>query len=273
MATYIIGDIHGCAEDLQRLLTKVKFDATIDTAIFVGDLINRGPDSIGVIKLIWGLGQSAQVVLGNHDITLIAAGMNVVNRYPRSFDKILDSELSTKIIDWMRQLPLLIELPDYQLVVVHAGIPPNWSIKKAIKQANKASQVFTTDACASFLRHAYKSNVSKWNKSASEQEKFTYTINALTRVRYCKSDGGLDFEEKRNLGKQKKGLYPWFFLRSYQQKSKVKIVFGHWASLGYHHSSRVYCIDSGCVWGGKLTALKVQKNNIEKIQINSSIKP
>lgn len=269
MATYVIGDVHGCADELAALLEKIKFNKHKDTAVFVGDLINRGPDSLGVIKQIWALGDAAKVVLGNHDITLIAIALKATSYNSPSFAEILNSDLAAEIVTWYRQQPLLIHLPEYNVVVTHAGIPPRWSVKKASKRARKASAVLMGDDCADYLRSAYKNEVTKWDKSASPADKFTFTINALTRMRYCRFDGELDYSEKASVGRQKKGLYPWFSLRGYSMEPKPLIVFGHWASLGYNYNNYTYCIDSGCVWGGRLTALRVDLDHIEKIQINS----
>lgn len=277
MATYIIGDVHGCIDELKALLEKVNFNRHKDTVIFVGDLINRGPDSVAVIKFIWSLGTAAKVVLGNHDLTLIAIALKATNYTSPAFKAILASEIADDIVAWYRQQPLLIELPEFGVVVTHAGIPPAWTIKKAVKRAAKASKRLQSDECAEYLHMAYKTAVNKWHKAADAKTKFAFTINALTRMRYCRLDGTLDYAEKASLGKQKKGLYPWFMLRNYRQSGvqgkPALIVFGHWASLGYSYNNYTYCIDSGCVWGGKLTALRVDQAHIEKIQINSSIKP
>lgn len=277
MATYVIGDVHGCIDELKALLEKINFNKSKDTVIFVGDLVNRGPSSVAVIKFIWELGDAAKVVLGNHDITLIAIALKATDYNSPVYSEILNSDVADEIINWYRQQPLLIHLPEYNVVVTHAGIPPHWSVKKAAKCAKKASKRLRDDNCAEYLRAAYKTNINQWNKADNSLDKFTFTINALTRMRYCQLDGILDYDEKSSLGRQRKGLYPWFMLRNYRQsKTQTKpilIVFGHWASLGYSYNNYTYCIDSGCVWGGKLTALRVDQEHIEKIQINSLIKP
>ncbi len=275
MSIYIISDVHGCYDELRSLLKKINFKVKKDQLIFVGDLINRGGQSLKVLRFIKNLGSSAHVVLGNHDVTLIAYYANVFDRSVfknDEFSQIIKAKDIDEIILWLRNSPLLIDLEKYSSIVVHAGISPNWSVKKAKKKAKKAEKILKSNKYMKYLKYAYKTKVPEKDK-VRKIEKFKETVNYLTRVRNCYINGEMNFYEKKyNINKK---LFAWFELREkFQVKEKnTKIIFGHWASLGYYKARNVICIDSGCCWGGNLTALKLSKGKCEKIQVKRLKKP
>ncbi|WP_218110537.1 symmetrical bis(5'-nucleosyl)-tetraphosphatase [Ostreibacterium oceani] len=258
MSTYIIGDVHGCYQSLLALLGKIQFNPKKDKLIFVGDLINRGPDSLSVLRFVKSLGDSAVVVLGNHDISFIAYMAGVYHGRGTDFPKMALAKDSTALSEWLRNQPLLHQVLDLNYLVVHAAIPPEWSIEKATQRARKAEKKLRGENYKKYLRAAYQPGPTHWKKCQTKRDKFRYTVNGLTRLRYCDAKGGFDLSEKAPPRQQKKGLLPWFESRqSRQDDQATQIVFGHWAALGYHQYGNSICIDSGCVWGNRLTALKI----------------
>jgi len=266
--TYIIGDVHGCYDELMDLLAHVGFNPQYDRLIFVGDLINRGPKSLAVLRFVHTLGEAAQLVLGNHDISLLAYACGAYHGRGCCFDEVLLSSEGYAWVHWLRRQPLLIEDARHRLVVVHAAIPPEWSLTKAIKQARKAERRLAGGNYGKYLKHAYQKKPVAASEKMHKYDKFSYCINGLTRLRYCQVDGQHDFVDKSPPGRQKPGLLPWFILRQrlYPDDNKL-IVFGHWAALGFYRSQRVVCLDSGCAWGGALTALRVNASGMTRISV------
>ncbi|MGY0400293.1 MAG: symmetrical bis(5'-nucleosyl)-tetraphosphatase [Ostreibacterium sp.] len=270
MSTYFIGDVHGCYDELMQLLTKIQFDSAHDNLIFVGDLINRGPRSLDVLRFVRSLGKSAQVVLGNHDISLLAYSIDVYHGRDSDFKVIMQAHDATELTEWLRRQPLLIHDEPTNIIVTHAGIAPRWSIKKAIKQARKAEKKLRGDDYQKYLKKAYSGEGTVWSKSHDSFDKFRYRINGFTRLRYCREDGEPDFKDKCSPREQRGRLQPWFKCRErLQNDADALMIFGHWAALGFYHSANAICLDSGCVWGQRLTAIKVRKKKIECIQVEA----
>ncbi len=270
MSTYLIGDVHGCYDELQMLLDKIQFDSSTDSLIFVGDLINRGPKSLDVLRFIKSLGTSAQTVLGNHDISLIAYTIGVYHGRRTDFPQMMHEDDSDELVEWLRHQPLLIHNKEKDFIVTHAGIPPRWSIEQAIQQAKKTEKKLQGEKYRKYLKAAYRSGTDSWQKDFDKYEKFRYRINGLTRLRYCDKKGEPEFKEKCPIGKQPKHLLPWFDIRQQMQNDgQTRLFFGHWAALGYHQTPNAICLDSGCVWGGKLTAVKVKKSSIKRFKVKA----
>lgn len=268
MSTYFIGDVHGCYEELQKLLDKVSFHPQRDRLVFVGDLINRGPDSLQVLRFIRSLGASAQMVLGNHDISWIAYALGVYHGRGSDFPKMMQATDSRALIDWLRHQPLLIYDEQLNVVVTHAGIPPRWTIQQAIKQAKKAEKKLRGHQIEKYLKKAYQGEREHWHDDFNKYDKFRYRLNGFTRLRYCYRNGEPDYQEKCPIGKQNKRLSPWFMLRKAKGlDGDTRVLFGHWAALGLHETSNAICLDSGCAWGGYLTAAKLGKNKIKFTQV------
>lgn len=273
MSTYIIGDVHGCYRELQRLLEKIKFQPQRDRLIFVGDLINRGSDSLQVLRLIRSLGASAQVVLGNHDISLLAYAVGAYHGRGSDFPDMMKAKDSWELVEWLRQQPLLIYDKRLNTVVVHAGIPPRWTVKEAIKQAKKAEKKLRSHKFKKYLKKAYEGEREQWDKDFDKYDRFRYRLNGFTRLRYCYHHGEPDFKEKCPVGEQSKKLTPWFAARKAMSLDKdIRILFGHWAALGLHETDNAVCIDSGCVWGGQLTAVKLGKKGLKYTHVRAGEK-
>lgn len=270
MSTYFIGDVHGCYDELMQLLETVNFDSVSDTLVFVGDLINRGPGSLDVLRFVKSLGDAGVVVLGNHDLSFIAYMAGAYHGNNTDFPKMaraLDSEI---LADWLRYQPLMIQDDIHRIAVVHGAIPPQWSMAEAAKHARKAEKRLQCEDFQTFLEKAYDGKSGVWDDELNRYEKFRYRLDGFTRLRYCDESGAPRLDEKKSPGQQSEGLAPWFELRqTYQPEERTTIIFGHWASLGYQVTEHAICIDSGCVWGGSLTALKYENNRFERIQVAS----
>ncbi len=272
MATYLVGDVHGCIIELKQLLKKISFNKKKDKIIFVGDILNRGKYSIEVIRLIMNLGGSAELVLGNHDISLIAFYLKSFNGERECFSKLSKEKDIELIIDWLRTRPLMLNIKKYSVVVSHAGISPQLSLKKAKKQARFAEKILRANdkKTKKYLDFAFSTPVTNWDSKMSKKEKFTYAVNSLTRMRFCYPDGTLNLQKHRLDEYKDSGLDFWFFVRAkLQHNENKKIIFGHWASLGFYEVKNATCIDAGCVWGGSLVCLKLNKDGYKKIEIKA----
>ena len=265
MSIYVIGDIQGCFDDLKRLLDTIAIDLEKDHLWFCGDLVNRGPKSLETLRFVKGLGDSAVTVLGNHDLHLLAvASLQKKTKSKDSLNSILEAPDREELLDWLRHQPLFHYHSDFCLV--HAGVPPQWKFKKIIKMAKKAEQVLQSQDYISFLKDMYGNKPDIWSSELTGMDEIRFIINCFTRMRYCDSDGRLDFQNNGPLGSQPKNLFPWFELPN-RKNADLKIIFGHWSSLGYHHKNNCYGIDTGCLWGGQLTALKLGKD-VKRISID-----
>jgi len=266
MTIYAIGDIQGCHEDLLNLLDKVNFNPQTDKLWFVGDLVNRGPDSLSTLRFVKELGQSAQTVLGNHDLHLLAIYHGLKKNNDKSIKKILKADDCDELINWLRQQPLLFHDKQTKFTVVHAGIYPLWKFKQAKQYANELEDILRSDKYLKFLKHMYGNKPSKWSDDLEGWDRLRFICNSFTRMRYCYPNGKLDFEENGVPGSQSDKLIPWYNLPDRVSRKK-KIIFGHWSTLGYFNQPEslsvtptVFATDTGCVWGGKLTALKIEAN-------------
>ena len=263
MAIYAIGDIQGCYEDLQNLLNKISFNPIKDKLWFVGDLVNRGPDSLKTLRFVKKLGSAAQIVLGNHDLHLIAIYHGIKKNKDSSINDILKAPDSKELIDWLRKQPLLHYDKETKFTLVHAGIYPLWKLKQAKVYAKELEHVLRGDDYLDFIKHMYGNKPAKWSNKLKGWDRLRFICNSFTRMRYCKKKGELEFDENGVPGSQSNKLVPWYEFPERVSKKK-KIIFGHWSTLGYFIQpngltlvNNVYATDTGCVWGGKLTALKI----------------
>ncbi len=261
MAIYAIGDIQGCFDELQELLRHIHFQRGEDQLWFVGDLVNRGPKSLAVLRFVSELGRDARVVLGNHDLNLIAVAEGVREMRPRdTMQDVLDAPDGGKLIDWLAEQPLLLREPGIPYTMVHAGLAPPWDMAKAEVLAREVEAALAGNHRAGFLAHMYGNQPDRWNEKLANRERLRFITNALTRIRYVDSDGRLEMEETGPPGSQPAALAPWF--ASKQRRSLDQpIIFGHWATLQLTRKidpvHRVFHLDTGCVWGGRLTALRL----------------
>ncbi|WP_371376236.1 symmetrical bis(5'-nucleosyl)-tetraphosphatase [Thalassotalea aquiviva] len=257
MAIYLIGDIQGCHQELRLLLENIEFNPDVDQIWFTGDLVARGPDSLATLRFIKSLGNAAQVVLGNHDLHLLAVHAGIKTAKPSDkLEQLLTAPDVEELIYWLSKQPLLIQLPGENSFMTHAGISPQWNITEAIEQADMVQQKLNSDNQRYWLQTMYGNTPSNWADAQSEEDRFRYSVNALTRMRYCTLDGELELYQKDNPARVKDvNLVPWY--HNNPNLVHNQWIFGHWASLeGKTENSQVYALDTGCVWGGCLTMLR-----------------
>jgi bis(5'-nucleosyl)-tetraphosphatase (symmetrical) len=262
MAVYAIGDLQGCLAPLQKLLAKIAFDPLRDRLWFVGDLVNRGPDSAGCLRFVQGLGAAAVTVLGNHDLHLLAmtAGLRSPGKGEADLRKVLKAKDCDVLMDWLRRRPLIHHDEQLGYTLVHAGLSPAWTIKKALKQAGKVEKVLTGDKCNRLLKKMYGNHPNQWDTEMGKTDRWRYTINACTRMRFCYPDGSLDLEQKGPPEAGGSDLKPWFDVTRPHQG--LRIVFGHWSALGVLIRPDVIALDSGCVWGRSLTGVRLEPEGV-----------
>ena len=255
MSTYVIGDVQGCFDELMLLIKKLRYNPKHDKLIFTGDLVNRGPKSLETLRYIKSLGKNAQTVLGNHDLYLLSviyknkniSGKNTIQDIKNAKDKI-------DLVEWLRHQPLAIQ--NNQYIIVHAGIPPKWSIKKTLKKAKELEYILQSNICLHiFLENMYGDLPNKWNKYLEGPDRWRCIANHLTRMRFCLPDGSLDLMHNGSLSTATERLIPWFSHPKSKVPDEQTILFGHWAALkGNSQVKNIIALDTGCVWGGKLTA-------------------
>lgn len=257
MARYAIGDIQGCLEELRALLARLRFSADRDELWFVGDLVNRGPDSLGVLRFVRALGDNARVVLGNHDLHLLAVAYGGSARRLRAddtLDAVLEAADRDALLNWLRTRPLAVRdtRNGYDDLMVHAGLVPQWSADDASQLAKEISRRLEHDPRELFA-HMYGDEPVRWQPDLEGDARARIVINALTRLRYCTADGRIDLRAKDAPGSQARELLPWFDVPR-RASAISRIVFGHWSTLGVLRRAQLIALDSGCVWGGALTA-------------------
>jgi bis(5'-nucleosyl)-tetraphosphatase (symmetrical) len=257
MAIYVIGDVQGCLAALQQLLKDIDFDPNADTLWFTGDLVNRGPQSADVIRFVRGLNERAISVLGNHDLHLlaVAAGKAKIKRHDTIAD-VLQSQDRDKLLGWLRQRPLLHHDADLGLTLIHAGLLPQWNLDVAIGLASEVESVLRGPDSDEFFAHMYGSRPRAWREDLVGWDRLRVIVNAFTRLRYCERSGHMDLAPTGPPGSQPKHLVPWFQLPDRRTKD-LTIIFGHWSTLGIWRKDGVIGLDTGCVWGGTLTAVRV----------------
>jgi bis(5'-nucleosyl)-tetraphosphatase (symmetrical) len=266
MALYAIGDVQGCFAELRSLLEKIRFDPAADRLWFAGDLVNRGPQSLETLRFIRSLGDAAVAVLGNHDLHLLAVAQGVSKTKHRdTFGDVLGAPDRDELLDWLRRRPLLHHGGGFYLI--HAGLPPQWSVDQAAAHAAEAEAVLQGDDCAEFFRHMYGDQPDLWSESLEGFARLRFTINCLTRLRYCHADGRVEFKQKGPPGSQPPGLVPWFAAPG-RRSTGAHILFGHWSTLGFYAGHGVCCLDTGCLWGGELTALRLDEG-LQRIAVPS----
>ena len=262
MATYAIGDIQGCHDALRRLLDIVHFDPPRDTVWFVGDLVNRGPQSLPTLRFIVSLGDCAVTVLGNHDLHLLVAASGYTKQYPGDTLKdILDAPDRDELLHWLCQQKLMHVDNRGDYALVHAGLLPQWTIKQALALAAEVEAVLRGDNPDDFLRPLYGNQPSAWHDDLKGDDRLRVIVNAMTRMRLCTVQGEMEFRHKLAPVNMPAGFMPWFDVPQRASRGTT-ILFGHWASLGLLLRADVICLDSGCVWGRKLTALRLEDRRV-----------
>ena len=263
MATYAIGDIQGCYNELQDLLDHINYDQGNDQLWFCGDLVNRGPASLDTLRFVKSLGPGVITALGNHDLHLLAVAWQVKNKKTRdTLDEILDTPDKEILLDWLRHQRLIYHDHTTGYTLIHAGLPPQWDLHQSIELAQEAESVLRGDSFNEFLDVIYGNHPDHWTDKLKGHDRIRFIINCFSRLRYCTKSGKYDLGFKGPPGTQKKSLYPWFSIKSRKTKSE-KIIFGHWSTVRLGNITdfkqyNVYPLDTGCLWGGELTALRLE---------------
>ena len=257
MATYIIGDLHGCFAEFQQLLANVAFDPKVDELWLTGDLIARGDHSLECLRFVKSLGEQAKTVLGNHDLRFLATALGIKKvKSKDKVDAILNAPDRHELINWLRQQPLLLQHPRHQFILTHAGISPEWDLATAKQCAHEVEQALRSEQYGELLAQMYDNQPDHWSANLQGIERLRYAINVFTRMRFCYPDKRLDFECKLPPHEVNNELKPWFELAN-PLFTTQDILFGHWASLiGYPTPPNIYALDTGCVWGNYLTLLR-----------------
>lgn len=254
MSTFAVGDIQGCYSALRNLLDDIQFDPEKDTLWLTGDLVNRGPESLQTLKFIKGL-PNVITVLGNHDLHLLTLAYSK-NPPPNehTMQDILDSPEREELLDWLKQKPFLHYDANKNTALVHAGIPPQWTLNEAIKYAEEAHHAIIRENFKEFFDELYGDEPSEWHENLKGWDRLRYIVNAFTRMRFTTNTGKLLLDVKGKIGTQPPGYEPWFRI-PIRKTAQTKIIFGHWAALEGIQENNVYGIDTGCIWGRKLSHL------------------
>jgi len=260
MATYAIGDVQGCFDELEALLARLRFDAGRDRLWFVGDLVNRGPKSLEVLRFVRSLGDRAVVVLGNHDLHLVCLFEGFAKRRADdTFDAVLAAPDARQLVDWLRLRPMM--HTEGARAMVHAGLVPQWTIDTAAALAHEVESALRGSGYRDFLAHMYGSRPERWDDGLQDWDRLRVIVNAMTRMRFCARDGTMEL--RASGAEAPPGFLPWYETRPADEDTTI--VCGHWSALGLKVTERLAALDSGCVWGGSLAALRLEDGAITEL--------
>lgn len=269
--TYAIGDVHGCKKSLSILLKKIHKKSPEANFIFLGDLINKGPQSLDTLRMVYSMRNYAKIVLGNHEIHLLDVLININKKSKLdTFDDILDAPDKKKLVSWLRTQPLAIYYKKY--LMIHAGVAKQWTSQQTIKLSHQVEKILRTSYWKNLFFKLYNHNSINWDNHLhtihlNTIDKLQFIINTLTRTRFCKIDGTIEFIKKNIKNNNFQNNYiPWFDLPN-RKTIDITVLFGHWSTLGLIMKPNIICLDTGCVWGNKLTALCLEDRSI--IQVNN----
>ncbi|UCV03475.1 symmetrical bis(5'-nucleosyl)-tetraphosphatase [Dechloromonas denitrificans] len=264
MATYAIGDIQGCYDSLCRLLERCAFDPAVDRLWLVGDLVNRGPKSLETLRLIKSFGDSALTVLGNHDLYLlmVAEGGAKFRGKDDTIQSILDAPDAAELLDWLRHQPLC--HTEGEFCLVHAGLLPQWTAARARELAREVEAVLQGPDYREFVMNLWGSEPAGWSDDLTGWPRLRVIVNAMTRMRFCTPDGVMEFKAKGKLSNAPAGHLPWFELADRRSADAV-LVTGHWSALGLKVTPNLLALDSGCLWGGHLTAVRLEDRQVFQV--------
>lgn len=271
MTTYAIGDLQGCHTQLNALLEKIDATAPNARLVFVGDIVNRGPKSLATLRQIHALRERARIVLGNHDLNLLAVACGL--RKPHAsdtLDDILAADDREELLTWLRHQPLALE-EDGNLYV-HAGVLPQWTAPQTLALSREVEAALQGDDWPEFLKRMYGNEPARWNDALEGADRLRCIVNALTRIRFCTADGSMDFKTVEGAGHAPAGMLPWFDVPHRKTESST-VVFGHWSTLGLLIRPNLLGLDTGCVWGGKLTAINLQDRSTIQVDCPQHQKP
>ncbi len=266
MATYAIGDIQGCYAEFEQLLQQFKFDPKQDRLWLVGDLVNRGTDSLQVLRRVKSLGDAAITVLGNHDLHLLAVAAGVAElHHSDTLDEVLTAPDRDELLTWLRQ-QRMIHIQDGH-ILVHAGLLPAWTVQQAQQLAYEVERVLRGSDYVTFLGKMYGNTPHQWDDTLSGYSRLRVITNALTRMRICTTQGEMQFSFKGELTDVPAGYLPWFDV-PHRASADATVVFGHWSALGLIVKPNVIALDTGCLWGGNLTAIRLEDRKLFQVKCN-----
>ena len=266
MAIFAIGDIQGCFKEFEALLLQIKFDENYDKLWLVGDLVNRGPDSLAVLRRVSSLGDAVITVLGNHDLHLLAVAAGFADLHPGdTLNEILNAPDRAELLDWLRKQRMIHVEDNY--VLLHAGLMPAWNIQQAQEFAHEVECKLQGNDYESFLEKMYGNTPNRWNDTLDGYDRLRVITNALTRMRICTDEGEMQFKFKGELADIPEDFMPWFDVPD-RASEQSTVVFGHWSALGLIVRPNVIALDTGCLWGGKLTAIRLEDRKIFQINCN-----
>ncbi|MGC2457880.1 MAG: symmetrical bis(5'-nucleosyl)-tetraphosphatase [Gallionellaceae bacterium] len=269
MATYAVGDIQGCCAEFRQLLDQVRFDPHQDKLWLVGDLVNRGPDSLGVLRLVKSLGDAAITVLGNHDLHLLAVAAGAAEPHRSdTLDGILSAPDRDELLAWLRTRNMLHVENDW--VLVHAGLLPNWTVRQAKELALEVEAALRGEHYREFLLRMYGNQPDHWDDSLTGYQRLRVITNSFTRLRICSARGEMEFKFKGEPANMPAGYMPWFEVPG-RASANATIVCGHWSALGLKITPNVIALDTGCLWGGSLTALRLEDRALFQAHCNISV--
>ena len=271
MSHYVVGDLQGCYSEFRQLLDTIAFEPAGDRLWLVGDLVNRGPDSLSVLRTVKSLGAAATTVLGNHDfhLLIVAAGHRRPHRND-TLSAVLDAPDRDELLDWLRRRPLIVR--EGERLMVHAGLLPTWTPADAVMFSREVEAVLASSAHDEFLSELYGDQPARWDDDLAGADRLRVIVNACTRLRFCAADGTMEFAEKRGPAHARRGFAPWFEHPS-RKSAGTTIFCGHWSTLDLMIAPNVLMLDSGCVWGGPLTAVRLDDGRVFQVPSRAAIAP
>ncbi|MCO6413405.1 MAG: symmetrical bis(5'-nucleosyl)-tetraphosphatase [Thiogranum sp.] len=264
MGVYAIGDVQGCFDELESLLDKIGFDPRHDTLWFAGDLVNRGHKSLETLRFVHRI--NAVAVLGNHDLHLLAsAHIPKYRKHKDTLQQVMSAPDGPELLEWLRHQPLLHHDAGSGYTMIHAGLPPQWDLETAQSCAAEVSKMLRSKRYVEFLGEMYGNHPNVWSDSLQGWDRLRFITNCFTRLRYCDTNGHLALKEKGPPGGQPKHLQPWFAW-PHRKSRDMKILFGHWSTLGPFDGPGIHALDTGCLWGGALTAMRIDTDRPQRIE-------
>jgi bis(5'-nucleosyl)-tetraphosphatase (symmetrical) len=268
MATYAIGDVQGCFDELRKLLDAFRFDGTNDRLWFVGDLVNRGPASLATLRFVRDLGDRAVVVLGNHDLHLLAVAQgHAKSRREDTLNEVIASADRDDLLDWLRGRPMIHVAGNHTLV--HAGLLPQWDIPKARSLAQEVESELRGPGYVEFLSKLYGSRPDRWADDLRGADRLRVIVNAMTRLRFCTPEGVMEFHTKGETTRAPDGYLPWFDVPG-RKSADSTVICGHWSAMGLRLAPNLLALDSGCVWGGRLSAIRLDDRRLYQVPCGAS---
>lgn len=263
MATYAIGDIQGCYAEFEQLIQKIAFNPSKDYLWLVGDLVNRGPESLAVLRKVKSLGNAAITVLGNHDLHMLAVAAGVADKHHSdTFDDILQAPDRDELLNWLRQQRLI--YVDGEFVLLHAGLMPQWTIAQAQQLANEVEKILRGDEYVTLLKKMYGNKPDCWEDDLVGYDRLRVITNSFSRMRICSPKGEMQFKFKGELSDVPQGYLPWYEVPGRRSLDKT-VIFGHWSALGLVIKPKVIALDTGCLWGGPLTAIRLEDRQVFQV--------